>query len=180
MSFVFQSVYVSLFTKIIYKQFRLLAYSGWNIVYILQYMQVHFKVSVSKNTFFIKFWDISGCVLVISENSVILWFKLYFVGSYLCIHALLHNLNVSKSLQMHIQQQHTKTAPKFRCEICKTLLGRKSDLNVHMRKQHAFQETPMQCRYCDELFHDRYSLMQHQRTHRTSARTDVNSSMVLI
>ncbi len=40
---------------------------------------------------------------------------------------------------MHIQQQHTKTAPKFRCEICKTLLGRKSDLNVHMRKQHAFQ-----------------------------------------
>jgi len=81
------------------------------------------------------------------------------------------------SVKMHIQQQHTKTAPKFRCEICKTLLGRKSDLNVHMRKQHAFQETPMQCRYCDELFHDRYSLMQHQRTHRTSARTDVNSSM---
>jgi len=74
------------------------------------------------------------------------------------------------SVKMHIQQQHTKTAPKFRCEICKTLLGRKSDLNVHMRKQHAFQETPLQCRYCDELFHDRWSLMQHQRTHRSSAR----------
>lgn len=75
------------------------------------------------------------------------------------------------SVKMHIQQQHTKTAPKFRCEICKTLLGRKSDLNVHMRKQHAFQETPIQCRYCDELFHDRWSLMQHQRTHRSHTRT---------
>lgn len=74
------------------------------------------------------------------------------------------------SVKMHIQQQHTKTAPKFRCEICKTLLGRKSDLNVHMRKQHAFQETPLRCRYCDEMFHDRWSLMQHQRTHRTTGR----------
>lgn len=84
------------------------------------------------------------------------------------------------SVKMHIQQQHTKTAPKFRCEICKTLLGRKSDLNVHMRKQHAFQETPLQCRYCDELFHDRWSLMQHQRTHRSSTRNNFkNDDMVM-
>ena len=80
---------------------------------------------------------------------------------------------------MHIQEQHTN-APKFECEICKTLLGRKANLNVHMRKQHAFQKTPTQCRYCDELFHDRYSLIQHQKTHKSSARAEVILSMVLI
>ena len=81
---------------------------------------------------------------------------------------------------MHIRVQHTKTAPKFRCEICKTLLGRRYNLNVHMREQHGFHETPLKCRYCDELFHDRYSLMQHQETHRASARADVILSIVLI
>ena len=63
-------------------------------------------------------------------------------------------------------QQHTKTAPKYQCEICGTLLGRKSDLNVHMRKQHSYHETSMKCRYCDEIFNDRWNLMQHQKTHR--------------
>ena len=64
-------------------------------------------------------------------------------------------------------QQHTKTAPKYQCEICGTLLGRKSDLNVHMRKQHSFLEEAIKCRFCDEVFHDRWNLMQHQKTHRS-------------
>ena len=92
---------------------------------------------------------------------------------------LVVNFNL-KQKQVHIKQKHTQTAPKFRCEICKTLLGRKCNLNTHIRKFHDFQETPTECRYCDEQFHDRYSLMQHQKTHINSAKNIVRCKKVFV
>jgi len=69
----------------------------------------------------------------------------------------------SNSLKSH-RAIHTGDKPMFKCQLCPTTCGRKTDLRVHVQKLHT-SDRPVQCKMCDKTFPDRYSLKQHKKIH---------------
>lgn len=61
----------------------------------------------------------------------------------------------SNSLKAH-RLIHSGEKPIFKCELCPTTCGRKTDLRIHVQKLHT-SDKPMTCRRCDQSFPDRYT-----------------------
>ena len=59
---------------------------------------------------------------------------------------------------------HSGNKPVFKCSLCPTTCGRKTDLRIHVQKLHT-SEKPLVCKRCDQSFPDRYSFKQHLKTH---------------
>lgn len=69
----------------------------------------------------------------------------------------------SNSLKAH-RLIHSGNKPVFKCSLCPTTCGRKTDLRIHVQKLHT-SEKPLVCKRCDQNFPDRYSFKQHLKTH---------------
>jgi len=69
----------------------------------------------------------------------------------------------SNSLKAH-RLIHSGNKPVFKCELCPTTCGRKTDLRIHVQKLHT-SEKPMTCKRCDQSFPDRYTFKQHLKSH---------------
>ena len=69
----------------------------------------------------------------------------------------------SNSLKAH-RLIHSGNKPIFKCSMCPTTCGRKTDLRIHVQKLHT-SEKPLVCKRCDQTFPDRYSFKQHLKTH---------------
>jgi len=69
----------------------------------------------------------------------------------------------SNSLKAH-RLIHSGNKPVFKCSLCPTTCGRKTDLRIHVQKLHT-SEKPLICKRCDQTFPDRYSFKQHLKTH---------------
>jgi len=69
----------------------------------------------------------------------------------------------SNSLKSH-RAIHTGKKPVYKCQLCPTTCGRKTDLRVHVQKLHT-SEKPLQCKMCDKTFPDRYNLKLHKKVH---------------
>ncbi|KAI1301900.1 Transcriptional repressor CTCF [Halotydeus destructor] len=69
----------------------------------------------------------------------------------------------SNSLKAH-RLIHSGNKPIFKCELCPTTCGRKTDLRIHVQKLHT-SEKPLTCKRCDQSFPDRYSFKLHLKTH---------------
>ena len=54
--------------------------------------------------------------------------------------------------------------PVFKCDLCPTTCGRKTDLRIHVQKLHT-SDVPIKCKRCDETFPDRWNMKQHIRVH---------------
>lgn len=46
--------------------------------------------------------------------------------------------------------------PIYRCELCPTTCGRKTDLRIHVQKLHT-SDKPLKCKRCGKTFPDRYT-----------------------
>lgn len=69
----------------------------------------------------------------------------------------------SNSLKAH-RLIHSGNKPVFKCELCPTTCGRKTDLRIHVQKLHT-SEKPMTCKRCDQSFPDRYTFKLHLKSH---------------
>ena len=69
----------------------------------------------------------------------------------------------SNSLKAH-RLIHSGNKPIFKCELCPTTCGRKTDLRIHVQKLHT-AEKPMTCKRCDQSFPDRYTFKLHLKSH---------------
>ncbi|XP_034232456.1 transcriptional repressor CTCFL isoform X1 [Thrips palmi] len=54
--------------------------------------------------------------------------------------------------------------PIYRCELCPTTCGRKTDLRIHVQKLHT-SDKPLKCKRCGKTFPDRYTYKVHNKTH---------------
>lgn len=69
----------------------------------------------------------------------------------------------SNSLKAH-KLIHSGNKPVFKCVLCPTTCGRKTDLKVHMMKLHS-SDQPLVCKKCGESFPDRYTFKVHFKSH---------------
>jgi uncharacterized Zn-finger protein len=69
----------------------------------------------------------------------------------------------SNSLKAH-RLIHSGNKPVFKCDLCPTTCGRKTDLRIHVQKLHT-AEKPLTCKRCDQAFPDRYSFKIHLKSH---------------
>ncbi|XP_023224085.1 zinc finger protein 37-like isoform X1 [Centruroides sculpturatus] len=69
----------------------------------------------------------------------------------------------SNSLKAH-KLIHSGNKPVFKCELCPTTCGRKTDLRIHMQKLHN-TDKPLKCKRCGKVFPDRYTYKVHVKTH---------------
>ncbi|XP_059168933.1 zinc finger protein 236-like [Physella acuta] len=69
----------------------------------------------------------------------------------------------SNSLKAH-KLIHSGNKPVFKCSLCPTTCGRRTDLKIHINKLHA-EGVPLECKKCGQVFSDRYSYKQHVRGH---------------
>ncbi|RWS27850.1 zinc finger protein with KRAB and SCAN domains 7-like isoform X2, partial [Leptotrombidium deliense] len=69
----------------------------------------------------------------------------------------------SNSLKAH-RLIHSGNKPVFKCDLCPTTCGRKTDLRIHVQKLHT-SDKPLMCRRCDQSFPDRYSFKIHLKSH---------------
>lgn len=69
----------------------------------------------------------------------------------------------SNSLKAH-KLIHSGNKPVFKCELCPTTCGRKTDLRIHMQKLHN-SDKPLKCKRCGKTFPDRYTYKVHVKTH---------------
>ena len=69
----------------------------------------------------------------------------------------------SNSLKAH-RLIHSGNKPIFKCDLCPTTCGRKTDLRIHVQKLHT-AEKPLTCKRCDQAFPDRYSFKIHLKSH---------------
>lgn len=69
----------------------------------------------------------------------------------------------SNSLKAH-RLIHSGNKPVFKCELCPTTCGRKTDLRIHVQKLHT-SDRLLTCKRCDQSFPDRYHFKLHLKTH---------------
>ncbi|RWS04673.1 Zinc-finger double domain containing protein 12-like protein [Dinothrombium tinctorium] len=69
----------------------------------------------------------------------------------------------SNSLKAH-RLIHSGNKPIFKCDLCPTTCGRKTDLRIHVQKLHT-SDKPLTCKRCDQSFPDRYSFKIHLKSH---------------
>lgn len=69
----------------------------------------------------------------------------------------------SNSLKAH-RLIHSGNKPIFKCELCPTTCGRKTDLKIHVQKLHT-SDRPLRCKRCGKSFPDRYTYKLHMKTH---------------
>ncbi|XP_054160506.1 transcriptional repressor CTCF-like [Oppia nitens] len=69
----------------------------------------------------------------------------------------------SNSLKAH-RLIHSGNKPIFKCELCPTTCGRKTDLRIHVQKLHTSDKL-LSCKRCDQSFPDRYHFKLHLKTH---------------
>ncbi|KAL4152777.1 hypothetical protein QTP88_000610 [Uroleucon formosanum] len=70
----------------------------------------------------------------------------------------------SNSLKTH-RQIHSGQKPVFKCDICPTTCGRKTDLRIHVQKLHT-SDKPIKCKRCGDAFPDRYQFKIHCLSHK--------------
>lgn len=69
----------------------------------------------------------------------------------------------SNSLKAH-RLIHSGNKPIYKCDLCPTTCGRKTDLRIHVQKLHT-SDKPMTCKRCDQSFPDRYTFKLHLKSH---------------
>ncbi|XP_052126287.1 transcriptional repressor CTCFL isoform X2 [Frankliniella occidentalis] len=71
----------------------------------------------------------------------------------------------SNSLKAHMLiHREVGDKPVYRCELCPTTCGRKTDLRIHVQKLHT-SDKPLKCKRCGKTFPDRYTYKVHNKTH---------------
>ena len=70
----------------------------------------------------------------------------------------------SNSLKAHRVKHMPGEKLAYKCELCPTTCGRKTDLRIHVEKLHT-SDKPLPCKKCGKLFPDRYTLKLHTRSH---------------
>lgn len=71
----------------------------------------------------------------------------------------------SNSLKAHLLiHKEVGDKPIYRCELCPTTCGRKTDLRIHVQKLHT-SDKPLKCKRCGKTFPDRYTYKMHNKSH---------------
>ncbi|KAL0280051.1 UNVERIFIED_CONTAM: hypothetical protein PYX00_001463 [Menopon gallinae] len=70
----------------------------------------------------------------------------------------------SNSLKAHRLIHSEADKPVFRCELCPTTCGRKTDLRIHVQKLH-ISDKLLKCKRCGKTLPDRYTYKVHNKTH---------------
>ncbi|KAK6627614.1 hypothetical protein RUM44_010092 [Polyplax serrata] len=70
----------------------------------------------------------------------------------------------SNSLKAHRVIHSEADKPVFKCELCPTTCGRKTDLRIHVQKLH-ISDKLLKCKRCGKMLPDRYTYKVHNKTH---------------
>lgn len=68
----------------------------------------------------------------------------------------------SNSLKAHKLTHNIGVKPVFRCDLCPTTCGRKTDLRIHVQKLHT-SDKPLKCKRCGKSYPDRYNFKLHTK-----------------
>ncbi|KAE8743792.1 hypothetical protein FOCC_FOCC009568 [Frankliniella occidentalis] len=79
-----------------------------------------------------------------------------------CDYASVELSKMRNHMRCHTEEVGDK--PVYRCELCPTTCGRKTDLRIHVQKLHT-SDKPLKCKRCGKTFPDRYTYKVHNKTH---------------